>query len=395
MQTEADSTRLGGAGRSFEGGVFHGSLEGGRSGATLTLTGSAVLATTPEGERFALPYSELELSLGGASGKMWFCRSPDRETTLFCEDRGFAQALREAGQRDLVERLEALEHERSHALRRYTLTLLVGVLALAALVAGGIFSARHATGFALRALPISADKKIGKLAVDNMDLGGATTHDKVLNDAVKTVLKRLSQAQPSKFRFEPRVVDSSTVNAFALPGGPIVIYTGLLRDARSADEFAGVLAHEMAHVNRRHGMQRIGQSLGVVALIQLMFGDVSGVMAVAVELMRAGTINSYGRDDEREADRDAIERMRAAQLRPVALADFFERLRKESEDAIQLPAWLGTHPDLAERVRAVRAWSESHGESEPKPLDLDWEEVRRHAGAADDDDEKDDEPKPR
>ncbi|HEX6245786.1 MAG TPA: M48 family metallopeptidase, partial [Polyangiales bacterium] len=238
--------------------------------------------------------------------------------------------------------------------------------------------------------------QIGKLAVEHMDLGGATSHDKVLNEAVKTVLKRLNQAQPSEFRFDPRVVDSSTVNAFALPGGPIVVYTGLLRDARNADEFAGVLAHEMAHVNRRHGMQRIGQSVGVVALIQLLFGDVSGVMAVAVELMRAGTINSYGRADEREADMDAVARLRAAQLRPEALADFFERLRKESEDTIQLPAWLGTHPDLAERVRAVRLKAEQGGEIETKPFDLDWEEVRRHAGASDDDQkEPKDAPKPK
>src|SRR5690349_20813402 len=125
MQTEADGNDWGGAGQRFEGGVFHTSLEGGRSGASLTLTSSAVLATTPEGQHFAVPYTEVELSVGGASGKMWFCRSRDRETTLFCEDRGFGRALREAGQRDLVERLDAIDFERRHTARRYSLTLLV------------------------------------------------------------------------------------------------------------------------------------------------------------------------------------------------------------------------------------------------------------------------------
>ncbi|HEX6242048.1 MAG TPA: hypothetical protein VFZ61_14160, partial [Polyangiales bacterium] len=156
MQTDTESIQGGGTGREFAGGVFHGSLEGGRSGATLTLTGSAVLATTPEGQRFGVPYSEVELSLGGASGKMWFCRSRDRETTIFCEDRRFGQALREAGQRDLVERLDAIEHQRSHASRRYATLLLGGALALAALVGGGILFARSGLGLALRALPISA-----------------------------------------------------------------------------------------------------------------------------------------------------------------------------------------------------------------------------------------------
>ena len=366
----------------FEGGVFHASLEGGRSGARLALTDHAVEATTPDGQQFSVPYAELELTLGGASGKMWFCRSRDRETTLFSEAAGFASALRQVGQRELLARLDAIDGERQHAQRRYLALLLTGALVLAGLVLGGFLLTRHAGGLALRALPIEADKQVGKLAIENMDVGGARMRDRVLEDAVKAVLARLSKAQASRFQFEPRVVDSSQVNAFALPGGPIVIYTGLLREAESADEFAGVLAHEMAHVTRRHGMQRIGQSLGVVALIQLLFGDVSGVMAVAVELLRAGTINSYGRDQEREADLDAVDRMRAAQLRPAALADFFERLRRE-QGSVTIPAWLGDHPDLEERVRAVRKRAEALGKPQPKAFDFDWQEVRRHAGLRD------------
>jgi Zn-dependent protease with chaperone function len=374
------TTMAGAAEQRFDGGVFHASLEGGRSGASIALSGSAVEATTPEGQGFSVAFTEAELSLGGASGRMWFCRSRDRATTIFSEALGFADALRRTGQRDLVERLDAIETARRHGLRRYLGLLGAGLLLLAGLVFGGLLLTRHAGGLALRALPLEADKQVGKLAIENMDLGGSKVRDKVLEDAVKVVLTRLSKAQGSSFRFEPRVVDSDKVNAFALPGGPIVVYTGLLREAESPEEFAGVLAHEMAHVTRRHGMQRIGQSLGVVALIQLLFGDVSGVMAVAVELLRAGTINSYGRDQEREADLDAVDRMRAAGLSPAALADFFARLQKE-EGSLTIPAWLGDHPDLEERVRAVRARAKALGSVTPKPLGLDWEEVRRHAGA--------------
>lgn len=364
----------------FEGGVFHASLEGGRSGASIVITGSALLALTPEGQQLNVEYAGAELSLGGASGKMWFCRSHDRETTIFSEAPGFAAALREAGQRDLVERLDALELAARDAVQRY-LWLLSGIAIFGALlVVSGMYVARHAGQLALRALPIAADQQVGKLALENMDLGGPVSHDKVLTDAVKTVLTRLNKAQPGRYRFEPRVVDSSTVNAFALPGGPIVIYTGLLKDARTAEELAGVLAHEMSHVTRRHGMQRIAQSLGVVAIIQLMFGDVSGVMAVAVELLRAGAINSYGRDQEREADLDAIERMRLAHTEPRALADFFARLAK-GEGSLKLPTWLGTHPDLEERIKMVRARSAQRIEQDWKPYAIDWATVRRHAGA--------------
>jgi predicted Zn-dependent protease len=201
----------------------------------------------------------------------------------------------------------------------------------------------------------------------------------VLQRAVRVALARLERADPGPFEFSPRVVESATVNAFALPGGPIVVYTGLLREAESAEQLAGVLAHEMAHVTRRHGMQRIAQSLGVVAAVQLLFGDVSGVMAVAVEVLREGAINSYSREQEHEADMDGVERLRWAGLDPRALADFFELLAKKEGQLPSVMRWLGTHPDLAQRVKDVRARAGRGGAVAREPLNIDWPEVQLRA----------------
>jgi Zn-dependent protease with chaperone function len=366
--------------RQFDGGVFSETVEGGRSGASVSLTGSAVIATTPEGHLFAVPYQGAQLTLGGASGKIWFVRSADGATTVFSEASGFAEALRSSAQRDLVERLDALEHAARDATQRY-FWLLSGLLMLVLFVAAvGVYAARHLGPVVLNSVPTSFDQKLGKLALENMDLGGDVSNDKVLNDAVKQVLERLVKAKGSRFRFQPRVVHSSVVNAFALPGGPIVIHTGLLREAATPEQFAGVLAHEMAHVVRRHGVQRIAQSLGVVAVIQLLFGDVSGVMAVGVELLRAGALNSYSRADEHQADMDAVDRMRAARIEPSALADFFQRLARKGGELPDMLAWLGTHPDLESRITDVRQRAELRGEQETKEFTIDWEEVRRHAG---------------
>lgn len=364
----------------FDGGVFQSGLEGGRSGARVTITGSAVLAETPEGEVFSVPYEGCELSLGGASGKMWFCRSRDRETTIFSEATGFSDALRGAAQRELVERLEALEHAASEA-RERTFWLVSGVLVLLVFLSlAAVYVVRHAGSLVVRAVPISVDEKIGALAIEHMDLGGPVSKDKVLNDAVHSVFKRLHVAQRTRYRFSLRVVESPQINAFALPGGPIVVYTGLLREAASAEQFAGVLAHEMGHVTRRHGMQRIAQSLGVVSLVQLVFGDVSGVMAVVVELLRVGAINSYSREQEREADLAAIERMRRARLDPDALAAFFRRLLDKDGESPGALAWFGTHPDLSQRIATVHNWTSHHIEQETAPIAIDWAEVQRRAG---------------
>ncbi len=370
----------GGVAKSFEGGVFSEAVEGGRSAVSISFTSSAVLATSPDGHLFTVPYQGARLTLGGASGKMWFCRSADGATTVFSEASGFAEALRESAQKDLVERLDALELAARDAQHRYVWLFFSLVLLVLSVAVVSVYVSNHLASLAQNMVPTSLDQKLGKLVLENTDLGGEVTNDKVLNEAVKKVLERLKKAKRSSFRYTPRVIQSSQVNAFALPGGPIVIHTGLLREAASAEQLAGVLAHEMAHVDFRHGIQRIAQSVGVVAAIQLMFGDVSGVMAIGVELLRAGAVNSYSREHESQADMDAVDRMRAASLEPNALADFFVRLKLKDSELPGVLAWLGTHPELDDRISAVRKRAEIRGERDTKPLNIDWDEVRRHAG---------------
>jgi len=370
----------GGVAKHFEGGVFSEAVEGGRSAASISFTSTAVLATTPEGHLFTVAYQGARLTLGGASGKMWFCRSTDGATTVFSEASGFAEALRASAQKDLVERLEALELAARDAQQRYLWLFFSLALLVLSVAMVSVYVSNHLASLAQNLVPPSLDQKLGKLVLENTDLGGEVANDKVLNQAVKQVLERLTKARRSSFRYTPRVIRSSQVNAFALPGGPIVIHTGLLREATSPEQLAGVLAHEMAHVDLRHGVQRIAQSIGVVAVIQLLFGDVSGVMAIGVELLRAGAINSYSREHEHQADMDAVDRMRAADFEPNALADFFARLKLKGGELPDTLAWLGTHPELDERISAVRRRAELKGERDTKPLAVDWDEVRRHAG---------------
>jgi beta-barrel assembly-enhancing protease len=371
---------MNGAKLQFDGGVFSAEVEGGRSGAEISFTSHSVVATTPAGQLFSVPFARAELELGGASGKMWFCRAPERELTIFSEAPGFADALEQAGRRELGDKLASLVASARRGTRQRVL-LGFGVAAAVGLVLLGLLlGLRQAGRVSVQALPQSIDEQLGALALEHMDLGGPVSTDEVLQRAVRVAIARLERAESGPFTFAPRVVESSTVNAFALPGGPIVVFTGLLREAESAEQLAGVLAHEMAHVTRRHGLTRIAQSLGVVSAVQLLFGDVSGVMAVAVEVLREGAVNSYSREQEHEADMDAVQRMRRAGLDPRALADFFELLAKKEGQLPSVMRWLGTHPELAQRVADVRARAAQSTPVAREPLNVDWPEVQRRAG---------------
>ena len=126
---------------------------------------------------------------------------------------------------------------------------------------------------------------------------------------------------------ESTVVDDPLVNAFALPGGHMILMTGLMREARSPEEVAGVLAHEVQHVLQRHVVKRTVRALGWRVWFSLFFGG-SGLEEVA---FGAGNLMemTYGRAQESEADRKGAELLAKAGLPIGPLGDFFDRLSKK------------------------------------------------------------------
>jgi predicted Zn-dependent protease len=364
----------------LEGGVFSQELPGGRAGARIRVSVDGVQAQTAEGHRFRLSFEQCRLSLGGASGRMWFCRDEAREITIFSEGPALGAALGVHAPPSLRTELEAVEAEARAAQSRSQLLWIAGLVVLVLLIGIAYFGVRRAAQASIDLVPVSADKKLGELAFEHMDKEGRELKDPVLLSAARGIVARLAKAQPeSEFTYDVHVVDAEIVNAFALPGGEIVVYTGLMRAADTPEQLAAVLAHEMAHVDRRHGMRRIAQSIGVIGAVQLLFGDVSGISAVAIEVLRASTINAYSRDQEREADSDGVATLARAKIDPKALAEFFALLQKREPSLPSALNWLGTHPDLAKRIETVNKQAASHSVKVPEVIQVDWADVQAHA----------------
>lgn len=146
------------------------------------------------------------------------------------------------------------------------------------------------------------------------------------------------------------VVDHRLVNAFALPGGYIYVFNGLLQKARSADELAGVLAHEIGHVKLRHGLRSAIQAGGLGFLLGTVFGDFAGGTAI-VYASRTLMQSAFSRDAEREADRYAVDLMLKAGGDPLGLARFFMGSGVADPGGF---AWITSHPANAEREQAIR-----------------------------------------
>jgi len=365
----------------FAGGAFDPSLPDGRSGAQLQLLADRVRADFGGGRRLELPYIGMRIERGGASGRMVFLRGPGTDPVFHSEERGFLEALRTAAGGALDEQLASLlDGERQRGKRSLGIWFF-SLVAIALLGWGLWLGAGWATARAVEQLPIDIDRKLGDMSEASESLGKDLA-DPLPLKAVEQMVERLKPfVKTSGFDWRPRVIDDSQLNAFALPGGRFVALSGLIAKAERAEQVAGVIAHEMAHVTCRHSLQHIARSLGVIAAAQLLFGDASGVIAIAAQGATLAVLTGYSRDMEREADAEGARMMAAAGLDPRGMIEFFTLL--QSQPGTEMPdglGWMSSHPQHAERIAALEALIPTLATGPATTLDLDWNAVRRAAG---------------
>lgn len=262
---------------------------------------------------------------------------------------------------------------RDHAGRQRRALWLFVAAAIAAIVAGWWSCTRLAPEIAADLMPVATEMQLGSVLAEGFLADERRLDEGPAVDAVRALVKRLAAvADNPGYSFTIHVVDDPRVNALALPGGQIVVFTGLLAEAGSPDEVAGVLAHEIQHVLHRHGLKRLVQQLGGAAVISLATGggDLAGLAARAGELVQL----SYGREQEAEADRDGLALLHRARFSPAALAAFFERLQRRAP--VDMPEFLSTHPDTGRRVAELRRQIAALPEAEVEPLAVDWARVQ-------------------
>lgn len=249
---------------------------------------------------------------------------------------------------------------------------------IAALAVGGLVYAWGApimTDWVTPKVPPSWEVSLGESVVRQL----APTHrlcgDSLAHADLRRVIDRLLAAGPkSPYTFRLSVVRDTLVNAFAAPGGFVVMHSGLLSSAETPEQLAGVLAHELQHVLKRHSTRAIVRE----APLRLALATVSGGgMETAATVV--GTIGalSYRRADEAEADREGMAMLEAAQVDPSGMVDFMRSLGKEDKAAPRFVRYLSSHPQTKDRV-AVLAEMASSMRLEPRPV-LDsaaWQRVR-------------------
>jgi len=184
-----------------------------------------------------------------------------------------------------------------------------------------------------------------------MDTVGNEKHKKIVDyiDSIGKAVASKQTARPeNKFlKYKFTVIDIDTViNAFAIPGGNVFIYRGLIRAARNEAEIAGVMAHEIAHITQKHGVQTMVKAAGITYVEKLIFGDSSLLVDVANTLL----FLKFSRENEFEADSCAAEFLIKAGYNPSGMKTFLQLLAQNSNWTFEP---LSTHPDTDDRVKRV------------------------------------------
>jgi len=368
----------------YNGAAFYPGFEKGRSSGRISLTASGVVFEA-EGFSAELPFAGLAVKLGGASNRLIFFSHPSLpELSVYTSDHSILADERLHFNRNVSSQVSGIKGK-----KRNNAIIAAGIAGiLLALIASIFLLKDNIVKAVARRVPAGVEKRIGELALSQIKLGKRfITSDEIIAD-LNRLTSRLAEAAHSEnydFRFEIVVDDS--VNAFALPGGAVVINTGLLLKADSPEEVLGVLAHEISHVTAQHGMRQMISGIGIFALVQAFLGDATGIVAVLTQGGADLLLLRFSRDFEREADERGLQLLVDAGINPSGLLTFFEKLKAEektlglSEDFADELDILSTHPATNERIERLEKALKKIKPRQWRPIDIDYVQFKEKLGA--------------
>lgn len=234
---------------------------------------------------------------------------------------------------------------RSH---RYILALVLSAVALAQVK-------QYKPGFNL--FSVEQDIQLGKEAAAEIEKQYTVVNDPAVQSYIERIGRNLAaQPQAGKFPYTFKVVADDSINAFALPGGPTFVHTGLIAAADNEAQLVGVMAHEISHCALRHGTNQASKAQ-LIKIPAMLAGSAGGgsllgqLGQVGIGLGANSVLLKFSRGAETEADLNGAQMMAAAGYNPIEMARFFEKL--EQSGGSRGPQFLSSHPNPGNRMKAI------------------------------------------
>ena len=337
--------------------IIHPEATGGRTSGKLTINAMGVLFES-ESISHSINLNVLSITAGGASNRfVFFVNKNQDDISIYTSDRSVLKNTYLTSNPNFTKSIKKSKSILKKTLYGSLLVLSVFLL----FIAGGYFLKDKMVEHLANQIPQSWEKSAGDKLFTTLSL----QYHFIQNDSLKKEFLRVArplfkQIEKEGYTIDLYFVKDGSINAFALPGGRVIIQTGLIENAKSWEEVMGVLSHELSHVTRRHHIRGVLNNLGIYAILSATIGDVSALAGTIVNLGGDLASLSNSRDFEYEADEKGWDYLHNADINPSGLISFFETLKKENKTKIDATlekvdlSFLSTHPDTQARIDILK-----------------------------------------
>ncbi len=295
-----------------------------------------------------------------------------RETTemLIVRDGRFREALIQSAPSEWVAR------SRRNARHTWERTALAALAVLALAVVIYLWGTRAIGGLMASILPVSWEERMGDAFAQTLAPLDQRCNDAKMQAAVDSIVERLTGSLEDSVYNYKVAVGGFGVNAFAAPGGRIVVTPGLMAMTTRPEELAGVLAHEIQHVEQQHSTRAMFREMSGTLILAALTGEfANGTMA----LQSAATLAqlSHFREDETAADREGMRLMQQARIDGYGMIEMFQKFQRVEGNLPSQLQYVSTHPMTANRIEALQR---IHGAADYVPIELlsieEWARVK-------------------
>jgi predicted Zn-dependent protease len=219
----------------------------------------------------------------------------------------------------------------------------------------GLMQIDWLTLFKVQKITDKTEQKLGELFWDVFKKTESENTDPYVVNVVDSIVTKICVANSiDRKSITIHILNKDDVNAFAIPNGHLIIYSGLILASDNPEELAGVIAHEMAHIELNHVMKKLVKEVGLSVLISMTTGS-SGEIVKETAKMLSST--AFDRSLEKEADLKAVDYLIHAKINPAPFSNFLYKLADKEHETMKYLTWASTHPDSKERAAYVIEYS--------------------------------------
>jgi predicted Zn-dependent protease len=212
------------------------------------------------------------------------------------------------------------------------------------------------TIFKLQKVSAKTEEKLGDLFLETFKQTEPENKNPFVINSIDSIVTQICTANKiDRQLIKVHILKKDEINAFALPNGHLIVYSGLILNSDNQEELSGVISHEIAHINLNHVMKTLVKEIGLSVLISMTTG--TGGAEIVKESAKLLTSTALDRSLEKQADIKAVDFLVNARINPKPFADFLSKLSDPENESNKYLTWISTHPDSKERAEYIIEYS--------------------------------------